>query len=48
MIANNYIAVQVVVRNLNRDQAFVLHDVEFEVNADPEGRWAASSRGATK
>lgn len=38
MIANTYVAVQVVVRNLNRDQAFVLHDVEFGVNADPTGR----------
>jgi hypothetical protein len=37
IIANNYIAVQVVVRNLNRDQQFVLHDVEYSVNADPAG-----------
>jgi hypothetical protein len=37
MIANEYIAVQVVVRNLNRDQAFVLHDVEFQVNSNPSG-----------
>ena len=38
LIANTYIAVQVVVRNLNREQAFVLHDVELQVNADPAGR----------
>lgn len=38
IIARNYIAVQVVVRNLNRDQQFVLHDVEFAVNTDPGGR----------
>lgn len=37
LIANTYIAAQVVVRNLNRDQSFVLHDVELEVNADPTG-----------
>jgi hypothetical protein len=37
IIARNYIAVQVVVRNLNPDQEFVLHDVEFAVNTDPTG-----------
>jgi hypothetical protein len=37
IIANNYIGVQVVVRNLNRDQQFVLHDVEYSINSDPTG-----------
>lgn len=37
IIANNYIAVQIVVRNLNRDEQFVLHDVEYSVNTDPHG-----------
>jgi len=36
-IANEYIAVQIVVRNLNKDQGFLVHDVEFAVNADPRG-----------
>jgi hypothetical protein len=48
VIANEYIAVQVVVRNLNRDQQFVLHDVEFEVNADPTGRLGRFFSGRDK
>ena len=38
IIGKNYIGVQVVVRNLNREQEFVLHDVEFAVDTDPGGR----------
>jgi len=37
IIAHEYIAVQVVVRNLNSEQEFVLHDVEYAVNTDPTG-----------
>ncbi|HZL55890.1 MAG TPA: hypothetical protein VFC21_02345 [Bryobacteraceae bacterium] len=37
IIARNYIAVQVVVRNLNQTQEFTLHDVEYAVNTDPSG-----------
>jgi hypothetical protein len=48
LIANTYIAVQVVVRNLNRDQSFVLHDVEFGVNADPTGRLGRFFSGRDK
>jgi hypothetical protein len=48
IIANNYIAVQVVVRNLNRDQQFVLHDVEYSVNADPAGASGRFSSGRDK
>jgi hypothetical protein len=36
-IANEYIAVQIIVRNLNRDKPFVVHDAEFQVNSDPTG-----------
>ncbi len=48
LIANTYIAVQVVVRNVNRDQQFVLHDVEYSVNADPSGSMAVFSSGRDK
>jgi hypothetical protein len=48
LISNTYIAVQVVVRNLSRDQSFVLHDVEFEVNADPTGRLGRFFSGRDK
>ena len=37
IISRSYIAVQVMVRNLNPDQEFVLHDVEYAVNTDPTG-----------
>jgi hypothetical protein len=37
IIAHEYIAVQVVVRNLNPNEEFVLHDVEYAVNTDPTG-----------
>ena len=37
LVSNRYIAVQVVVRNLNRTQEFLLHDAELAVNIDPEG-----------
>ena len=48
LIANQFIAVEVVVRNLNRDQQFVLHDVEFEVNSDPTGRLGRFFSGRDK
>lgn len=48
LIAKEYIAVQVVVRNLNRDQEFILHDVEFAVNADPMGRLGRFYSGRDK
>ena len=48
LIASTYIAVQVVVRNLNRTQSFVLHDVEFQVNADPTGRLGRFMSGRDK
>jgi hypothetical protein len=48
LIARTYIAVQVVVRNLNRTQSFVLHDVEFEVNEDPTGRLGRFFSGRDK
>jgi hypothetical protein len=48
LVANEYIAIQVVVRNLNRDQQFVLHDVEFAVNADPTGRLGRYFSGRDK
>ncbi|HEV8041945.1 MAG TPA: hypothetical protein VGP62_23910 [Bryobacteraceae bacterium] len=38
VVANEYIAVQVVVRNLNATQDFLLHDIEMAVDADPDGR----------
>jgi hypothetical protein len=37
LVANRYIAIQIVVRNLNQDQAFILHDAELAVNIDPNG-----------
>jgi hypothetical protein len=48
LIANEYIPIQVVIRNLNRDQQFVLHDIEFEVNADPTGRFGRFFSGRDK
>ena len=47
-IANHYIAVQIVVRNLNRDKAFVLHDAEFQVNSDPAGGFGRFYSGRDK
>ncbi len=47
-IANEYIAVQIVVRNLNKDQGFLVHDVEFAVNADPHGRLGRFYSGRDK
>ena len=47
-IANEYIAVQIVVRNLNKDQGFLVHDVEFAVNADPRGRLGRFYSGRDK
>lgn len=48
LIANEYIAVQIVVRNLNRDQPFVVHDAEFQVNSDPTGRLSRFFSGRDK
>ena len=48
VIANEYIAIQVVVRNLNRDQQFILHDIEFQVNSDPTGRLGRFFSGRDK
>jgi len=48
LIANEYIAVQVVVRNLNEKEQFVMHDVEFEVDADPTGRLGRFYSGRDK
>jgi hypothetical protein len=48
LVADEYIAVQVVVRNLNRDQEFQLHDVEFAVDVDPSGRHARFYSGRDK
>ncbi len=47
-IANTYVAVQVVVRNLNKDQQFLVHDVEFATNADPTGRLGRYFSGRDK
>jgi hypothetical protein len=48
LVADEYMAVQVVVRNLNRDQEFQLHDVEFAVDVDPSGRHARFYSGRDK
>jgi hypothetical protein len=48
LIADEYIAVQVVVRNLNKNQQFALHDVEFAVNSDPTGRFGRFFSGRDK
>ena len=48
LIANEYIAVQVHIRNLNRNQEFVLHDAQFGVNADPGGRLGRYYSGRDK
>jgi hypothetical protein len=36
-VANEYVAIQVVVRNLNEKQEFLLHDSQFAVDADING-----------
>ncbi len=38
LVAKNYIAAQVTVRNLNQSYEFQIHDAEFSVDADPTGR----------
>jgi hypothetical protein len=48
IIANTYIAVQVVVRNLSRDQQFMLHDAEYAVNIDPGGKTGRFFSGRDK
>lgn len=48
LVANQYIAIQVVVRNLNDQQEFTLHDIELEVNTDASGRRARFFSGRDK
>ncbi len=38
LVANNYIAVQIMVRNLNDKYDFQIHDAELAVDSDPGGR----------
>jgi hypothetical protein len=38
LVADNYIAVQVAVRNLNEKYEFQIHDAELAVDSDPSGR----------
>lgn len=48
LLANEYIAVQVTVRNLNPSKEFLLHDVELAVDADPNGRYGRFFSGRDK
>ena len=48
LIANEYIGIQVIVRNLNEKQEFLMHDVEVAVDADPDGRHARFYSGRDK
>jgi hypothetical protein len=47
-IANEFIVVQIVVRNLNPDKEFLLHDAEFAVDADINGRLGRFASGVDK
>lgn len=48
LVADQFIAVQIVVRNLNRDQEFQVHDAEFAVDVDPSGRHSRFYSGTDK
>jgi hypothetical protein len=48
LIANEYIGVQVVVRNLNDKQEFSLHDAELSVDTDINGRYGRFYSGRDK
>ena len=48
MVANEYIGVEVVVRNLNDKTDFVLHDSEFAVDSDINGRLGRYYSGRDK
>lgn len=48
LIANEYIGVQIVVRNLNDKQEFSLHDAELSVDTDINGRYGRFYSGRDK
>jgi hypothetical protein len=48
IVANEYVAVQVVVRNLNDKQEFALHDAELSVDTDINGRYGRFYSGRDK
>jgi hypothetical protein len=48
IIANEYIGVQIVVRNLNDKQEFALHDAELSVDTDINGRYGRFYSGRDK
>ena len=48
IIANEYIGVQIVVRNLNDKQEFSLHDAELSVDTDINGRYGRFYSGRDK
>jgi hypothetical protein len=48
LVAKNYIAVQVNVRNLNISQDFQIHDAELAVDSDPSGRHGRYFSGSDK
>ncbi len=47
-LANEYIAVQLVVRNMNNQQEFLVHDAEFSVDTDLLGAHSRYSSGLDK
>lgn len=48
LVAKNYIAVQINVRNLNISQDFQIHDAELAVDSDPSGRHGRYFSGSDK
>jgi hypothetical protein len=48
LVAKNYIAVQINVRNLNVSQDFQIHDAELAVDSDPGGRHGRYFSGSDK
>jgi hypothetical protein len=47
-MADEFIVVQIVVRNLNPDKEFLVHDAEFAVDADINGRLGRYASGVDK
>jgi hypothetical protein len=47
-IADEYIAVQIVVRNVNPDKEFLIHDAEISVDSDLNGRYGRYYSGQDK
>lgn len=48
IIANEYIGIQIVVRNLNDKQEFALHDAELSIDTDINGRYGRFYSGRDK